>query len=76
MIRSVAVFTFLLIVGICSHVLLNPISYSTLVLCLAGFALSVAAYAIAPVWKIYPSPHDLTPRKRWSRSSGQIRERD
>ena len=39
MIRLVAVFTFLLIVGVCSFVVLNPSSYSTLVLCLASFVL-------------------------------------
>jgi NADH:ubiquinone oxidoreductase subunit 5 (subunit L)/multisubunit Na+/H+ antiporter MnhA subunit len=35
MIRLVAVCTFLLIVGVCSYVVLNPGSYSTLVLCLS-----------------------------------------
>ena len=47
-----AVFTFLLIVGVCSYVVLNPGSYSTPVLLLASFVLCVAACAIAPVWKI------------------------
>jgi hypothetical protein len=53
MIRYIAVFTFLLIVGVCSYVLLSPGSYSTLVLCLAGFVLSVAILAVAPVWKLF-----------------------
>jgi len=35
MIRCMAVFTFVLIVGVCSYVVLNPGSYSSLVLCLA-----------------------------------------
>jgi hypothetical protein len=52
MIRYIAVFTFLLIVGVCSYVVLNPGSYSTPVLLLASFVLCVAACAIAPVWKI------------------------
>ena len=52
----IAVFTFLLIVGVCSYVVLNPGSYSTPVLLLASFVLCVAACAIAPVW-IYLSPH-------------------
>jgi hypothetical protein len=38
MMRLVAVFTFLLIVGVCSYIVLNPRSYSTLVLCFASFA--------------------------------------
>ena len=37
MIRLLAVFTFLLIVGVCSYVVLNPGSYSTLVLSFAAF---------------------------------------
>lgn len=45
--RLVAVFTFVLVVGVCSYVLLNPVSYSTPVLCLAGFVLCVAACAVA-----------------------------
>jgi hypothetical protein len=53
MIRLVAVFTFLLIVGVCSYVVLNPGSYSTLVLCLAGFVLCVAILGVAPVWKVF-----------------------
>ena len=51
MIRYIAVFTFLVIVGVCSYVFLNPGSYSTLVLCLAGFVLCVAILAVAPVWR-------------------------
>ena len=39
MIRYIAVFTFLLIVGVCSYVVLNPGSYSTPVLLLASFCL-------------------------------------
>ena len=42
MIRYIAVFTFLLIVGVCSYVVLNPGSYSTPVLLLASFVLCVA----------------------------------
>ena len=53
MIRLVAVFTFLVIVGVCSYVVLNPGSYSTLVLCLGSFVLCVAILAVAPVWRIY-----------------------
>jgi hypothetical protein len=64
MIRGIAVFLFVIIVGVSSYTLLNPDSYSTPVLCLAAFVLCVAACAIAPVWKIYLSPHDITPRKR------------
>jgi hypothetical protein len=64
MIRFMAVFTFLLIVGVCSYVILNPESYSTLVLCLAGFVQSVAILAVAPVWKVYLSDHYTNPRKR------------
>ena len=56
MIRFIAVFTFLLIVGVCSYVVLNPGSYSTPVLLLASFVLCVAACAVAPVWKIYFLP--------------------
>jgi hypothetical protein len=52
MIRYIAVFTFLVIVGVCSYVVLNPGSYSTPVLCLANFVLCVAPCAIAPVWKV------------------------
>jgi hypothetical protein len=51
-IRLVAVFTFLVIVGVCSYVVLNPGSYSTPVLSLAGFVLSVAILAVAPVWRV------------------------
>ena len=47
MIRLVAVFTFLLIVGVCSFVVLNPGSYSTPVQCLASFALCVAILTVA-----------------------------
>lgn len=50
--RYIAVFTFLLIVGVCSYVVLNPGSYSSLVLCFASFVLCVAIRAVAPVWKI------------------------
>ena len=53
MIHYVAVLTFLLIVGVCSYVVLNPGSYSTLVLCFAGFVLCVAILAVAPVWNVY-----------------------
>ena len=57
MIRSIAVFVFVLVVGVCSYVLLNPnSSSSTPVLCLMAFVLCVAARAVAPVWKIYLSP--------------------
>jgi hypothetical protein len=52
MIHSIAVFTFLLIVGVCSYVLLDPGSYSTPVLCLAAFVMCVAILAVAPVWKL------------------------
>jgi hypothetical protein len=52
MICYVAMFTFLLIVGVCSYVVLNPGSYSTLVLCFASFVLCVAILAVAPVWKV------------------------
>jgi hypothetical protein len=51
MIRYIAVFTFLLIVGVCSYVILNPGSYPSLVLCFASFVLCVAIRAVAPVWK-------------------------
>jgi hypothetical protein len=64
MIRIVAVFTFVLVVGVCSYVFLNPGSYSTLVLCLAGFVLCVAARALAPVWRIYLAPHHPNSGKR------------
>jgi hypothetical protein len=62
MIRSIAVFMFVLVVGVCSYVLLKPNSYSTPVLCLMAFVLCVAARAVAPVWNVYLSP--LNPRKR------------
>jgi hypothetical protein len=52
MVRLVAVFTFLLIVGVCSYVVLNPGFYSTVVLCLGSFVLCVAILAVAPVWKL------------------------
>jgi hypothetical protein len=52
MVRPVAVFTFLLIVGVCSYVVLNPGFYSTVVLCLGSFVLCVAILAVAPVWKL------------------------
>jgi hypothetical protein len=64
MIRFISVFTFLLIVGVCSYTVLNPGSYSTLVLCFAGFALCVAILAVAPVWRDYLSDHNTNPRKR------------
>jgi hypothetical protein len=51
MIRIVAVSTFLLIVGVCSYIVLNPGSYSTLVLCFASFALYMAMLAVAPAWR-------------------------
>jgi hypothetical protein len=68
MIRIVAVFTFLLIVGVCSFVVLNPSSYSTVVLCLAGFVQCVAILAVAPVWRLYLSDHNTNPRKRYFRA--------
>ena len=37
MIRLLAVVTFLLLVGVCSYMVLDGGSYSTLVLCFAGF---------------------------------------
>jgi hypothetical protein len=52
MIRYIAVFTFLLIVGVCSYVVLNPGSYPSLVLCFASFVLCVAIREVAPVWKV------------------------
>ena len=67
MIRIVAVFTFLLIVGVCSFVVLNPSSYSTVVLCLAGFVQCVAILAVAPVWRVILVPTIKTPRTKWSR---------
>ncbi len=67
MIRLVAVFTFLLIVGVCSYVVLNPGSYSTLVQCFASFVLCVATLAVAPVWKVYLAPHNKNPRTKGSR---------
>ena len=63
MIRLVAVFTFLLIVGVCSYVVLNPGSYSTLVLFPASIVLCVAILAVAPVWRIYLSEQDLKNNK-------------
>lgn len=68
MIRLLAVVTFLLIVGVCSYMVLNPGSYSTLVLCFAGFVLSVAILAVAPVWRFYLSDHNINPRKRHFRA--------
>jgi hypothetical protein len=59
MIRDIAVFTFLVIVGVCSYVVLNPGSYSTLVLCPASFVLCVAILAVAPVWRVYLFPHNI-----------------
>jgi hypothetical protein len=64
MIRLVAVFTFLLIVGVCSYVVLNPGFYSTVVLCLGSFVLCVAILAVAPVWKVYLADHNINPRSR------------
>jgi hypothetical protein len=64
MIRYIAVFTFLVIVGVCSYVVLNPGSYSTVVLCLATFVLYVAILAVAPVWKVYLSPYNIKPSRR------------
>ena len=58
MIRYIAVFTFLIIVGVCSYVVLNPGSYSTLVLWNASFVLCVAILAVAPVWKVYLSRYE------------------
>ena len=63
MIRLMAVLTFLLIVGVCSFVVLNPASYSTLVLCFAGFVLCVAILAVAPVWRFYLYEQDLKSNK-------------
>jgi hypothetical protein len=67
MIRIVALFTFLLIAGVCSFVVLNPSSYSTVVLCLAGFVQCVAILAVAPVWKVILALTLKTPRTKWSR---------
>jgi hypothetical protein len=53
MIRNIAVVMFVLVVGVCSYVLLNPNSYSTPVLCLAAFVLCMAAWSVAPFWRIY-----------------------
>jgi hypothetical protein len=52
MVRYIAVFTFLPIVGVCSYVVLNPASYSTLVLYSASFVLCVAILAVAPVCRV------------------------
>jgi hypothetical protein len=52
MIRYIAVFAFLVILGVFSYVVLNPGSYSSLVLCFASFVLYVAIRAVAPVWKV------------------------
>jgi hypothetical protein len=57
MIRYIAVFTFLVIVGVSSYVVLNPGSYSSLVLCFTSFVLCVAIRAVAPAWKVYLSSH-------------------
>jgi hypothetical protein len=46
MIRLLAVVTFLVIVGVCSYVVLNPGSYSTLVLFPASVVLRVAILAV------------------------------
>jgi hypothetical protein len=62
MIRNIAVVMFVFVVGVCSYVVLNPDSYSTPVLCLAGFVLCVAACAVAPVWRIYLLPHQAITR--------------
>jgi hypothetical protein len=64
MMRLVAVSMFVVVVGVCSYVVLNPSSYSTPVLLPASFVLCVAACAVAPVWKIYLSPHHPISRKR------------
>ena len=64
MMRYIAVFTFLPIVWVCLYVVLNPGSYSTLVVCFAGFVLCIAALAVAPVWRFYLSDHNTKPRKR------------
>jgi hypothetical protein len=66
MIRSIAVFMFVVVVGVCSYMLLNPDSYSSPVLWLAAFVLCVAAYAVAPVWRIYLLPQHPSSRKRLS----------
>jgi hypothetical protein len=42
---------FVFIVGVCSYVVLNPGSYSTLVLFLASLVLCMAARAVAPIGK-------------------------
>ena len=75
MTRYIAVFMFVLIVGVCSYVVLNPGSYSTLVLCLASFVLCVAILAVAPVWKLIllltiKTPNDsLGPESDWTPES-------
>jgi hypothetical protein len=56
MIRYIAMFTFLLTVGVCLYVVLNPGSYATVVLCFASLVLCVAILAVAPVWNVYLSP--------------------
>jgi hypothetical protein len=69
MIRYIVMFTFLLIVSVDSYIVLNPGSYSTLVLFPASLILLVAILAVAPVWKVYFSPHnEINPRKRRSRA--------
>jgi hypothetical protein len=70
MIRLLAVVTFLVIVGVCSYVVLNPGSYSTLVLFPASVVLCVATVAVAPVWRVYLSDHNMNPRKRQTRAGG------
>ena len=76
MIRFIAVFTFLLIVGVYSYVVLNPGAYSTLVLCFASFVLCVAILAVAPVWKVIFLLKN-NPRKRQCHPAGKIvRDRD
>ena len=55
---------FVLVVGVCSYVVINPGSYSTPVLCLASFGLCVAVRAVAPVWKVYLADRNMNPRTR------------
>jgi hypothetical protein len=46
MIRSIAVFMFVLVVGVCSYVLLNPDCYAAPVLCLAPLS---CAWLLVPL---------------------------
>lgn len=53
MIHAIVALSFIFIPGTCLYVILNPASYSTLVIFIAMIILLVAALAVAPSWRSF-----------------------